>query len=121
IHSAPPGRSRDERTGSDARRRKCQSGECHRERVGDTTCDVRGRAEAVSVSTKKKKPNPGLIAPRAGGRAKWPSHFGRDPHRLTVVRDRPQKVSSPTRLLRRIPPPKGCTLTNVSLCPPGTP
>src|SRR5439155_3376936 len=56
IRCARLGSSRDERPGADARRRQCHAGECHRERVWDTTCDVRGRAEAVSVSTKKTKP-----------------------------------------------------------------
>src|SRR5213594_2858207 len=48
----------------------------------------------------RKKPNPGLVAPRAGGRAKWPSHFGRDQGSCLLDVQPPEKVAGYQRFTR---------------------
>src|SRR2546422_1498600 len=48
----------------------------------------------------RKKPNPGPVAPRAGGRAKWPSHFGRDQGSCLLDVQPPEKVAGYQRFTR---------------------
>src|SRR5439155_15349924 len=64
---------------------------------------VRGGVETVSsLLPVSEKPNPGLVTPRAGGRAKWPSHFGRDQGLLSSLLDvhPPEKVAGYQRFTR---------------------
>src|SRR5439155_26167277 len=54
----------------------------HRSRRRSRDVQLRGggdtRRSGKRVGTALERPNPGLTTPRVGGRAKWPSHFGRD-------------------------------------------
>src|SRR5438034_424726 len=96
-----------------------------RVRDGPRTRGRAGHGPASIEAIPARKPNPGPKAPRVGGRAKWPSHFGRDRCLCVCTGPRPEGFTqrcSPLLcpVIRRAAPPIGCTgLTNVSLCPPG--
>src|SRR5207249_9420276 len=49
-----------------------------RQRARRRSCDLQLRGGRGTLTRPLVKPNPGLTTPRVGGRAKWPSHFGRD-------------------------------------------
>src|SRR2546425_3758895 len=121
-------RSHHERPGPDAGRGKRDARQRDRVSVRHQTAAVRGRLEAVPVTAAwQKKPNPGLKAPRAGGRAKWPSHFGRDLYSLTrctgpstegFTQPSPNPPVLSFAYLDAHPPQRVAPVTNVSLCPP---
>src|SRR5205823_4276571 len=93
---------------------------------------LRRRTAALPVT--KKNPTRGGTPPRVGGRAKWPSHFGRDlimAHPCTSTGREgftlPRSLSldaQPPILVAHSPPPPPSPppplIPNVSLCPLST-
>src|SRR5205823_8176303 len=63
---------------ADGLRYQAVSRRTRRQRARRRSRDLQLRGGGVTLTRALVKPNPGLTTPRVGGRAKWPSHFGRD-------------------------------------------
>src|SRR5207244_2556004 len=108
VRPARSGGADHQRPVTDARGRERDAEERRRAGVRHPAGAFRGGAAALPVT--KKNPTRGGTPPRVGGRAKWPSHFGRDlimAHPL--YDDGTRRFHVPVPPIRRIAPRFGCT------------